>query len=722
MNAIIGLSHLALKTELNPKQKDYLLKIERSSLALLGIINDILDFSKIEAGKLNIENIEFELDAVFDTISNLITLKGQEKGLELIFDIDPNLPFNLVGDPLRIGQILTNLSGNAIKFTQSGEIVISAKLLDTRDNFYKMQFAVKDTGIGLTEEQRNKLFQAFSQADASTTRKYGGTGLGLTISKRLVEMMNGEIWVESEPGVGSTFIFTAELGVPILERRKEFKPSIDLRGMNVLICDDNETSLEILKSTLVSFSFNVTTANSGKEAIKILEQHIENPFELVLMDWKMPEMDGIQTVELIKQDERIPHTPAIIMVTAYGREEVLKKADAAGFNGFLVKPVNDSLLFDSIMKVFGKDVKRTHKSERKGTKYLEQLKAIRGARILLTEDNEINQQVASELLEAAGFEVEIANNGAEAVEMVKNSGLPTRFDIVLMDLQMPVMDGYTSTREIRKFENYKTLPIVAMTADAMIGVKEDCIEAGMMDFVSKPIDPDEVFAALIKWINPKKVRKYVPKPKETAPKVDVFIPEMEFININDGIRRVANNKKLYLKLLRDFKQNYATFIEKLSNTVKRKNIEESVRAAHTLKGVSGNIGATDLQKSAERMEHLLKTDNMDNFGAALAELNLKLNSVLKSLEAISEKEEVQPTTEAADFDKELFLNLLRESIELLKDDDFDASAKINELMTIPGVGIFIETLNKISAKIQKYEFEEALEISVELLKNINKEK
>ncbi|MCX6153132.1 MAG: response regulator [Candidatus Kapabacteria bacterium] len=720
MNAIIGLSHLALKTELTPKQKDYLIKIERSSLALLGIINDILDFSKIEAGKLNIENIEFELDGVFDTISNLITLKAQEKGLELIFDIDPNLPFNLVGDPLRIGQILTNLSGNAIKFTHFGEIVISAKLLETRENIYKLQFSVKDTGIGLTDEQRNKLFKAFSQADASTTRKYGGTGLGLTISKRLVEMMNGEIWVESEIGVGSTFIFTAELGIPLLERKKEFKPSIDLRGMNVLICDDNETSLEMLKNTLTSFSFNVTTTSSGKEAIKILENSIDHPFELVLMDWKMPEMDGIQTVEQIKQDDRIPHTPAIIMVTAYGREEVLKRAEEAGFNGFLVKPVNDSLLFDSIMKVFGKDVKRAHKSDRKGTKHLEQLKAIMGARILLTEDNEINQQVATELLEAAGFEVEIANNGAESVEMVKNSGNPSRFDVVLMDLQMPVMDGYTATREIRKFENYKLLPIVAMTADAMIGVKEDCLEVGMMDFVSKPIDPDEVFATLIKWINPKKIRKYTKKVQEPAPKEDVFIPELEFINIYEGIRRVANNKKLYLKLLRDFKKNYSQFIESLSKMVKRKNIEESVRAAHTLKGVSGNIGATDLQKSAERMEHLLKSDHyMETFGSALDELNLKLNAVLKSLEAISEKDETLAPVEDIKFDKDFFIKLLNESIELLEDDDFDASSKINELITIPGIGIYIENLNKISSKIQKYEFDEALELSKELLKNIN---
>ena len=456
MNAIIGLTHLALKNDLPPKLYDYLTKIERSSQALLSIINDILDFSKIEAGKLDIEEIEFELDNVFDTISNLISIKAQEKGLEVVFDIDTNLPINLLGDPLRLGQILTNLSSNAIKFTNKGEIIISAKLVEHLGSSMIVEFGVKDTCIGLTEEQINKLFKAFSQGDASTTRKYGGTGLGLTISKRLVEMMNGKIWVESEPGVGSTFYFTAELGVIENQPSKEMQLSVDLRNMKILVCDDNETSREVLKQTLSGLSFQVETAESAKEAIALLEQNYDEPFELVLMDWRMPEIDGIKASQLIKNDPKIKHTPIIIMITAYGREEVMRDAELAGLNGFLIKPINHSLLFDTIMQVFGQDTKREVRIHRKGIRFTEDLKMLAGSRILLTEDNEINQQVASELLTSAGFTVDIAGNGQVAFEMIKDSGNPSKYDIVLMDLQMPIMDGYTATREIRKLHDYKT--------------------------------------------------------------------------------------------------------------------------------------------------------------------------------------------------------------------------------------------------------------------------
>ncbi len=719
MNAIIGLSHLALKNEMPLKLRDYLQKIERSSQALLGIINDILDFSKIEAGKLNIENIEFELDNVFDTISNLITLKAQEKGLELIFDIDPHLPFNLIGDPLRLGQILTNLSGNAIKFTHQGEIVIGAKLMETYDNSYKLQFSVKDTGIGLTKEQCNKLFKAFSQADASTTRKYGGTGLGLTISKRLVEMMNGDIWVESEAGVGSTFLFTAELGIPADKRDKQFLPSIDLRGMRVLVCDDNETSREMLTEALTTFSFKVTTAECGKEAIEILEKNTDNPFELVLMDWKMPDLDGIQTAEIIKNDKSISHTPIIIMVTAYGREEIVKKAESAGLNGFLIKPVNYSLLFDTIMQVFGKDIKREHKGSKKGTKFLEELELIKGSQILLTEDNEINQQVASELLESAGFEVEIAGNGRIALEKVSNSGVPSKYDIVLMDLQMPEMDGYTATREIRKLENYKTLPIVAMTADAMMGVKEDCLEAGMMDFVTKPIDPDEVFGALVKWIDPTKTRttskKLIASEKN---KIDIEIPDLISINTKDGIRRIANNKKLYMKLLNDFNENYTNFIPSLQELINKDLINDAERAAHTLKGVSGNIGAYDINKQAEVIEHKLRNKDLENLDIELTKLSDILSVAIDELDVVVIKEEIQESSHVA-IDKDMVNSLLQEIMELLKEDDLEAFDKLNNLLEIDGIGKFKDEIYAISKNVQKYNFEEAFELTEIFYKRIN---
>lgn len=723
MNAIIGLTHLALKNELPPKIYDYLSKIERSSQALLSIINDILDFSKIEAGKLDIEEIEFELDTVFDTISNLISIKAQEKGLEVVFDIDTNLPIHLLGDPLRLGQILTNLSSNAIKFTHKGEIIISAKLVEHLGSSLIVEFGVKDTGIGLTEEQINKLFKAFSQGDASTTRKYGGTGLGLTISKRLVEMMNGNIWVESQPGVGSTFYFTAELGIIENQPSKEMSLSVDLRNMKILVCDDNETSREVLKQTLTGLSFKVETAESAKEAIAMLEQSIDEPFELVLMDWRMPEIDGIKASQLIKNDPKIKHTPIIIMITAYGREEVMRDAELAGLNGFLIKPINHSLLFDTIMHVFGHDAKREIRVHRKGVRFTDELRSLAGSRILLTEDNEINQQVASELLNSAGFIVEIAGNGEIALELIKNSGNPSKYDIVLMDLQMPVMDGYTATREIRKLDDYKTLPIVAMTADAMKGVKEECLEAGMMDFVTKPIDPSEVFSMLVKWLKPK---ENAPNPIETNDKSkqnqEIEIPELDYINIKDGLRRVANNKKLYLKLLNDFKTNYTGFITMFNNLVNNEKISEATIQIHTLKGVAGNIGAVNLAKSAEEIEFILKNQEFSKYEFLILDLEVNLVNVLNSLLKIDSKQDsISSKDNEVIISKEILLSYLEEIIKLLKDDDFDASVKTNELINQKGIANYKNELNKIYTRIQKYDFEESLELSLNLYEKIKSE-
>jgi len=449
MNAVIGMAHLALKTDLTPKQRDYLKKIQSSGKSLLGIINDILDFSKIEAGKLDMEAVDFNLDDVLDSLANLVTVKAQEKeNLEVLFAAASDVPRNLVGDPLRLGQVLINLANNAVKFTESGEIVVSIENIESRQDQVTLKFAVRDSGIGLTEEQMGKLFQSFSQADTSTTRKYGGTGLGLAISKKLVNMMDGEIWVESEYGQGTSFLFTANFGLGREKPKKRFAVSTDLRGMTVLVVDDNVTSREILKDMLESFSFEVVQAASGEEGITEIENaDREKPIELVVMDWKMPGMDGIEASIRIKNHPALNKIPAIILVTAYGREEIMQKSEDSGLDGFLIKPVNASLLFDAIMQSFGQEIPETSRlamRQKEGDALLE----IRGARILLVEDNEINQQVAQEILEGAGLIVTIANDGQEAVDAVKESS----YDAVLMDVQMPVMDGYTATRKIRELE------------------------------------------------------------------------------------------------------------------------------------------------------------------------------------------------------------------------------------------------------------------------------
>ena len=386
MNAVIGMSHLALKTKLTPKQQDYLNKIQSSANSLLGIINDILDFSKIEAGKLDMEAVEFSLDDVLDNLANLVTVKAQEKeGLEVLFATAQEVPRFLVGDPLRLGQVLINLANNAVKFTKTGEIVVSTELLTQTETELKIMFSVRDTGIGLTVDQIGKLFQSFSQADTSTTRKFGGTGLGLTISKRLVSMMGGEIWVDSEPGLGTTFSFTANFGLGKGDVKKHLVPSSDLRGMKVLVVDDSATSRDILQDILESFSFEVTLAASGKEGLEEIQKaDMDHPYELVLMDWKMPGLDGLEASKRIKNHQTLNKIPAIILVTAYGREEIMQQAEQIGLEGFLIKPVSPSVLFDTILHAFGEGIAKTSGISQRN-KESEDLKDIQGAQILLVE-------------------------------------------------------------------------------------------------------------------------------------------------------------------------------------------------------------------------------------------------------------------------------------------------------------------------------------------------
>ncbi|WP_321491975.1 response regulator [uncultured Desulfobacter sp.] len=507
MNAIIGMNLLALKTDLTPRQRDYLSKIDQSAKALLTIINDILDFSKIEAGKLKIESIPFFMDDVLDNLANLISDKAQEKGLELIFDIDPDFPQGLVGDPIRLGQILLNLCTNAIKFTDKGEILLSSAVESQNQAEILARFSVCDTGIGLSYEQQGKLFKSFSQADTSTTREYGGTGLGLAICKSLARLMGGEIGLASRPGLGSTFWFTVRLGVHSLGKNSSKNyavPAAHFKGQRILIVDDNENTQFILKAMAEHFGFDVTTASSGNLALETIKSTpLDHPFSLVLLDFQMPGMNGIETSRRIKDTAGHRDVNTVIMVTAHGWEELMNQAADVGIEHFLVKPVNQSALFDIMMDAFGRKVEHRQPAMEDDMIIPKNFNTVKGARILLVEDNEINQDVAVEILQDEGFLVSVAENGQQAVEMIKSPASPG-FDAVLMDLQMPVMDGYEATRQLRKDNRFDRLPIIAMTADAMIGVKEKVLEIGMNDYVSKPIEPDDLFQVLAKWITPEK--------------------------------------------------------------------------------------------------------------------------------------------------------------------------------------------------------------------------
>ena len=502
MNAILGMTHLALKTDLTPKQLDYLTKTKVAAQALLGVINDILDFSKIEAGKLDMEHAEFRLESVLDNVSSLVSQKAHDKNLEFLIAAPHDLPQNLVGDALRLGQILINLVNNAVKFTEHGEVVLAVAVEARESDRVKLKFSVRDSGIGMTPEQTSRLFQPFSQADTSTTRKYGGTGLGLSISKRLVEMMGGEIRAESNFGTGSTFVFTARFGIASGEsKRKHFIP--DLAEMRVLVVDDNAQARLILSDALRGFGLRAESASSGEEAIqKVTAAGLADPYRVLLMDWQMPGMDGLEASRIILRGNVVKQVPKIVMVTAFGREDIQAQAEALGIDGYLLKPVSPSLLYDTLVDMFGvadQESGRSRAAKVDGTSPV-----ATGIRILLVEDNEVNQQVATELLESAGASVRIANHGGEAVKILtEREGAPP-FDVVFMDLQMPEMDGFTATKLIRGRAALQDLPIIAMTAHALVEERQRCLEAGMNDHVSKPIDPDALFATLLRWAKPAK--------------------------------------------------------------------------------------------------------------------------------------------------------------------------------------------------------------------------
>jgi two-component system sensor histidine kinase/response regulator len=606
MNAIIGLSHLALKTQLTPKQRDYIGKVHNAGTSLLAVINDILDFSKIEAGKLDLETTDFKLDEVIGSVTTLTAQKAHEKGLEFLAHVAPGIPEVLRGDPLRLGQILTNFVNNAVKFTEQGEIRLVIEQVERTGEKVQLKFSVRDTGIGMTQEQAAKLFQPFTQADMSTTRRHGGTGLGLTICRRLVELMGGRIWLETEPGLGSTFHFTVWLGIGSATGAGKLVPE-KLSHLRVLVVDDNPTAREILQEPLSAVVACVDTVASGREAITAIQQRdASEPYDIVFMDWRMPGMDGLQASRHVKSDETLKHPPHIVLVTAFGREEVREEAERLQLDGFLVKPVTKSMIVDTLVNVFspGRD-------EVSAAVESEQPAKLRGARILLAEDNDINQQIAVELLEGAGATVQVANNGREAFEILAQGPQPTPFDLVLMDLQMPEMDGYQATARIRSDLRFAELPIIAMTAHATIEERQRCLAAGMNDHISKPIDPGNLFETVGRFYKPLAstlASSDGERAAEHTRREDTLdLPVVPGLDTKDGLARVAGNQKLYLRLLRQFVDRQGPAAAQVSDALARGDVSTAARLAHTVKGVAGNLGAIPVQQISGKLEHSIAT-------------------------------------------------------------------------------------------------------------------
>lgn len=582
------------------------------------------------------EEADFLLEDVLNNAVTIIGMKASEKRLEFLVDTAPDVPKSLRGDALRLGQVLINLGNNAVKFTDAGEVIIRTRLTSRSDEGDEeritLSFSVIDTGIGMTREEQEKIFRPFSQADTSVTRKYGGTGLGLAICRRLVEMMGGEMSVASERGKGSEFSFTAVFGAGQQTHKRYVETASELKGLRILVVDDSASARHILQRMLESMGFDVAAEATAEEAIAVVKDaEEERPFDLILMDWRLPGMDGAEAALYIRQNLELNKVPKIIIVTAYSYEDVKKRAEKIGVDGFLLKPISPSVLLDTIMVMFGKDIALSQRAA-SGSAVQADLHHVRGASVLLVEDNELNRQVAQELLQGAGLVVTTAVNGLEAVDQIKSAS----FDLVLMDVQMPVMDGYEATRIIRRHTEMKQPPIVAMTAYALSKDREECLKAGMDDYVSKPINPGELYAALIKWIAPRE-QTMPPVPHEEQVYPEVVLPdELPGIAVGEAVARIMmGDHGRYKRIARLFIENHAGDASALRKAMENGNGNEALRLAHTIKSVAGLLGAKTLSEIARTLEKMLRADkkevtkdNMDEFESSLSDAVTVLRDAL----------------------------------------------------------------------------------------------
>jgi two-component system sensor histidine kinase/response regulator len=687
MNAILGMLYLALKNELSPALHNQLAKAQGAAHSLLGIINDILDFSKIEAGKLDIEQVEFGLDAVLEQLTDAIGYQVEHKGIEFLIRYDVTIPPLLIGDPLRLGQIMLNLCSNAVKFTEQGEVELAFRRIKADEDDITIQVCVRDSGIGMTPEVQAKLFEKFTQADQSTTRRFGGTGLGLAISKNLVELMGGRIRVEdSQPGQGTTICFTVQLKVARQSPRTDLVEQVGplLTGIRVLVVDDNEVSREILAEMLRFFQLEVGIAADGQAALDALAT-ASNPYDLVLMDWRMPGMNGDEATRRIHAEATIPHQPKVVMVTAYGREDVIRLAEQAGVDGFLIKPVSPSTLLDTMLSVLGRRrVLGDGENIRRGTPDLATSGQLAGTRLLLVEDNEINREFATELLRSEGIQVDEAMNGQEAVDKVQQQD----YDAVLMDIQMPVMDGLEAARRIRALatapdaqkdsERFARLPIIAMTALAMAQDAEQSQAAGMNDHVTKPIAPDRLMSVLTKWMMSYGRARRPAAATSQAGELPADLAALGSLHVREGVRRIGGKADAYRKQLRRFRENYAEAIAELRRLATEQGAKPAEEYCHALKGVTGNLGAHDLYKEVTLIDNQLKQGKLPESGAFDAAETL-LQQLVREIDGLAAQAAQTPAVAASPLAPEAVRALLAKLAHSLEYDLGAAEPLLAEL-------------------------------------------
>ena len=725
MNAIIGLSDLALGSELKPRTRDYLAKIAHASRSLLRIINDILDYSKMEAGKLALESVDFHLRDVYDHLADLFRAQVADKGVELIMAMSVECRYALSGDALRLEQILMNLMSNALKFTEQGEIEVRTRTVEESGERVVLAFSVRDTGIGMTEDQVAKLFQAFVQADGSTARKYGGTGLGLTISKRLTEMMGGRIGVESVPGQGSVFHFTVAFSRRMGAEEGSLVPPAKLERLKVLVVEPNGTARKALQEILEVFTFTSTGVASGSEALLAVQSGVATgePHALVLVDQRMPEMEGLETIRKIV--ETTAHAtesqrPRMVLLTEYGQEEAIRaQAGEMGVDGLLTKPINCSLLFDTIMEVFGEETDKVYRSESEVMDVRHVVEKIGGARVLLVEDNAINRQVAGEILEGIGLVVEMAVHGLEAVWKVREAA----YDVILMDIQMPEMDGYAATREIRADPAFEALPIIAMTAHAMTGDREKCLAAGMDDHVTKPIDKVYLYNAMMRWIKPREGMHVVALPPASVPETPIpdFLKALPGIDTAAALTRLNGNHALFRSLLLEFHRDFAVSGPEIRTALEGKRQDDlayAARLAHSVKGMAGNFSARDLFRAAHALETGIEKEQraqwpalLEGFDQALGQVVASIE-VLKQAEAMASAETSAETVASKPVDREAVLPLLYQLSGLLRAADANAEEvfeRLKSLLTGAEEGVLVEVA-QLAECLDVFDFKEAARV------------
>ena len=721
MNGVISAAELALSEDVSLKVEQYLKIIHSSGNALLSIINDILDFSKIDAGNLILENQPFRLDEILQNAITLFSSVIAEKDIELLLDIRPETPMDVIGDPLKYQQVLTNLLSNAVKFTDTGGMILVEITGDsTGEREALLTCTVTDTGIGMKSDHREELFQAFTQGDTSSTRKFGGTGLGLCISHQIIEQMQGQIFVESEFGRGSKFTFTAKMGLSPTPRKSLLAIPERLKGLHVMVVDDSAPSRKILSAILERFGFYPETVDSGQAALEFLKECKERgkAMDLAIIDIKMQQMDGVETAVQIRNDARLS-LPVILMTNAFN-DFALPASENAVIDGLIAKPVTVSALFNAIMEIFEKkpnpetvpesDIVARHRLFRE---------LLSGLKILVAEDNRVNQELAVEILKSVGISAKIAADGAEAVKMVARE----KFDAVLMDIQMPNMNGYEATRKIRSHPEYASLPIIAMTASILTDDQEVCAKAGMNGYVAKPVRQEKLFSALVRHVRPELESRLSEtkaigepsltiEPKNSEP-IDDRDTDPEELNIEKTAAELNMAPDVYRKILRTFFNTNIHTLDQVRTAVRLNQWKHLQSIAHGLKGTSGNIGADKVRSAAENIEQFCSQTESDPAGkTAVSALTDDLENHLTRLMAqIKKTGEIKNTSPPSLPLSEKDMSEARPAMETLitalnTADPFAITDALQGLkQNNPGISLFA-----IENKIYEYDYDEAIDL------------